>query len=376
MTSDNDELIKYFSNWKACFFSSRKENFIVKYNGVTKTFDMYEGNSIFHSSSQEGSDTVDTIRISHAPEKYTIEQYTSAMHDYLADLNQVPRPSVRRQHMFKYFDRFYGWFSENVNEDLYFSDLSNCLSVCNKKTGRIVLRIGPDFLIETCKTSDYSIEEFESLFNEYRGLMTPKKKVESKNTSNDGLDDFPKHTVTPVKKEVKMSNSTTAPGFAGFVEKMKRDAVAGGQAAVATQITKLTKQGMLKLMKDRGSDEGAIASIAKLLDTDGGTAFVHLFLGIGMEYVPVLSNDPRVQVLAPKFREKGFEVAGNAGIEALMETFLPIIQGALNSMPAQLTSGKVRVTSTAPVDDAEDLIAEEELQAAEAAAPGHRATHR
>lgn len=161
----------------------------------------------------------------------------------------------------------------------------------------------------------------------------------------------------------KMSNEVTTKDK--FFDMVKKDGINAGYRVVSTQIVKGMKGAILKLLESRGTDGGKLQMFSEMLDTEIGEAVISMMLGFGMNYAPVISEDPRVQKLAEEFRTNGMATAGNAVVGVAMESFLPVIQNALKALPAveeEKTETKARVHApSAPDTDDEEEEEEKEV---------------
>ncbi len=92
-----------------------------------------------------------------------------------------------------------------------------------------------------------------------------------------------------------------------------------------------------------------------LLDSEVGESFIALILGYGLNYAPGIKDDPRVQKLSEEFRINGMAVAGNALVGAAMESFLPVLTGALAALPAEETS-KPRIVESTEEQEEEEVV--------------------
>lgn len=164
------------------------------------------------------------------------------------------------------------------------------------------------------------------------------------------------YTITN-EKEVKMSEKPK------FVDMIKSDATNAAYRVAGTQITNGMKAAILKLLESRGADGGKLQMISEMLDTEVGSAVVALMVGFGLNYAPVIGEDPRVQKLATEFRTHGMATAGNAVVEVAMGSFLPVIQDALKALPAiteEKETTKSRVVENLPASSELDEEEEEE----------------
>jgi hypothetical protein len=160
------------------------------------------------------------------------------------------------------------------------------------------------------------------------------------------------------EKEVNMSEKPK------FMDMIKSDATNAAYRVAATQMTNGTKAALLKLMETKGVASEKIAVASELLDTEMGASLVALLLGFGLNYAPVISEDPRVERLAGEFRVHGMATAGNAVVGVALEHIMPVVQSAIASLPAvteeTTTTTKARVTDSLPASSEQEE--EEELE--------------
>jgi hypothetical protein len=137
-------------------------------------------------------------------------------------------------------------------------------------------------------------------------------------------------------KETAMSNdSIEKTVMQKFLEDAKSEAKEGMYFATANQMTKAVKAGILKMMKDKhGMDDGKLAAIASVLDTEIGSAFISWALGQGLPHIPGgIGEDARVQQLAKKFRVSGYATATGFAFDTVKEYIMPAITGAMATLP-------------------------------------------
>jgi hypothetical protein len=185
----------------------------------------------------------------------------------------------------------------------------------------------------------------KGIYKEFSTITEDRRKRMSERGFNN------KTTKTTKKKENKvMSDTTEKPSF---MEMVKGDATKAAYRVAGTQMSKGVKQGILKLMQAKGLDDGKLAAVSELLETEIGTAIVAAILGVGLNYVPKLSEDPRVQKLGEEFRVQAMTTVGNEVIGAAIEHFLPAITSALSSLPPVENQARV----LAPGEEAEEEAA-------------------
>jgi hypothetical protein len=162
------------------------------------------------------------------------------------------------------------------------------------------------------------------------------------------------------KKEKKKMNKPS------FTEMLKQNAADAGYRVAATQSTNIVKNAVLTVMRNKGADDGAVAGFAKFLDTEFGAALISFALGAGLNYVPHLSDDPRVARLAEEMRINGMATAGNAVIGEAMAHVLPALTQVLQNLPAvEENASNVRVIEAESRSDNRlaETLEEEESEA-------------
>jgi len=118
-----------------------------------------------------------------------------------------------------------------------------------------------------------------------------------------------------------------------FTEMVKKDMVDAGYRVASNQMVKGIKAGVLKLFKDKGADDGKIAVLKEVLDSDVGSMAISLLLGYGLGYVPKIGDDPRVKKLSKEFRVEGFTFGGNLAADTIMQYLAPAVMEAVNALP-------------------------------------------
>lgn len=165
-----------------------------------------------------------------------------------------------------------------------------------------------------------------------------------------------------------MSNTNGAE--AGFVGMVKQDAVDAAYRITATQLSKAVKTAILTALKNQGTKHSQIKTIRNMLDTDVGEALISMMLGLGLTYAPVLKDNEKASTLAQEFRIGAMAGAGNAVIDTLTSTLLPVLFQAVSSLPQE--EEKVRIAPPKVEEKLSDAVieqaAEEELVVVQEAA--------
>lgn len=139
-----------------------------------------------------------------------------------------------------------------------------------------------------------------------------------------------------VEADVKATSTPdTQPARVPLRQMLKGDVANASYRVAAYQLTKGTKKAILSLMEKQGHGADRISAIASVLDTEFGSSLVGMLLGMGLTYMPPLTTNGRAQRLATEFRVGSMAMAGNAAADIVMEHFVPVITGALSSLPKE-----------------------------------------
>jgi hypothetical protein len=164
-----------------------------------------------------------------------------------------------------------------------------------------------------------------------------------------------------------------------FGEQFKDEMVQAAYQAAGKEIAKGVKTGLIAAAKAHGADDGALAGLTKLLDSEAGEAAISAMLGHGLPYAPMIGENEHVQILAEKMRVNGY-AQGMSIMFGLMTTFImPSISKSLEGLESQINKakgmGKALDTgkSKARIAADKDAEAEEEAEAEETAAASAKA---
>lgn len=158
---------------------------------------------------------------------------------------------------------------------------------------------------------------------------------------------YNKNTNIPTKEKT-MANK--------LVDTLKDDAKEAAYRVAGTQITNGVKAALVKVFDGRGGKSEQMEMFKALLDSEVGDSLISLILGFGLNYAPKLKDDPRVQKLSEEFRINGMSVAGNAIVGAAMDTLLPVLNSALQSLPEEENSN-ARITEASEEEEEEETAA-------------------
>lgn len=265
------------------------------------------------------------------------------------------------------FDMVFGGSSCNTNKDSPFvagldADV-NCL--WRDKSGR--LQVAPNvqnkFTVEGVKknivertfTAMDGAEVREARLAKLRAKGYKAAKVSKVSTK-----------VTKKESEVMSKDGQT------FGEQFKDEMVQAAYQAAGKEVAKGVKTGLIAAAKAHGADDGALAGLTKLLDSEAGEAAISAMLGHGLPYAPMIGENEHVQILAEKMRVNGY-AQGMSIMFGLMMTFImPSISKSLEGLETQLATAKsmgkalgtgkskVRVAADKDADAEEEAEAEQE----------------
>jgi len=162
-------------------------------------------------------------------------------------------------------------------------------------------------------------------------------------------------------KVKKMSNSNSNGDRPAFLDMMKGDLKDAAYRVASKQMVDGTRTAILKVMESKGQSSDRIQALSDLLNTELGHSLISMCLGLGLNYVPMISEDPRAQKLSQEFRIGSMATAGNAAVDMLTQHFLPVITQALNALPQEGTA--VRVGETVSKKEETEEVKEEEKAA-------------
>lgn len=123
-----------------------------------------------------------------------------------------------------------------------------------------------------------------------------------------------------------------------WMEMFKADGTNAAYRVGAKQINNGVRNAIVEVMRKKGSSNDQIAGVAAFLETEWGSAIISMLSGVGLTYMPMLKDNPKAQRLAKEFRVGSMTTAGNEIFSAMIEQFLPVITGALNSLPEEVGS--------------------------------------
>lgn len=140
----------------------------------------------------------------------------------------------------------------------------------------------------------------------------------------------------PTEKVEKMSST----GSKSILEMVKADAGNAAYRVAAKQINTGLRNAIVEMLKAKGTSSAHIEGIAAFLETEWGAALLGSIAGHGLGYIPGIKDDPRVVRLAGEFRVSSMATVGNEIFTAALGQLLPVLTTALNSLPAEASSGQ------------------------------------
>lgn len=148
------------------------------------------------------------------------------------------------------------------------------------------------------------------------------------------------------KKEKKMPKNDSKLEDKSLLETVKEDAADASYRIAAKQISRGARSALVNLMKSKGFKRNHIKAVQEMLDTEGGLAAVSAALGLALNYIPGLKDDPRAKTLAKEFRVEGMAMGGNLMIAEVMQHFGPVFASIMD-LPMTGTEAKLRVPAVA-----------------------------
>lgn len=146
----------------------------------------------------------------------------------------------------------------------------------------------------------------------------------------------------------------------GFFATIKGDGVEAAYRVAGTQITKATKNALLKLLKSKGINNKHLNSVSNFLDTEMGGAVLSTLVGMILDHIPALKNDQRARTMSKEFRVSGMALVGNLMADAVLGDLLSSLGSIVEQLPTPPT--KIRISPSLMTRVAEEK--EEETEAA------------
>lgn len=119
--------------------------------------------------------------------------------------------------------------------------------------------------------------------------------------------------------------------MSNFTDQLISDSKKAGIRVAATQATKLTKTAIIALL-EKQFDADQAKNLAKLLDTEYGTALVGFALGCTLRYAPKVSDHKNAKVLGEEFVISSMATVGNEVISEVLKT-IPQLMSILDTIP-------------------------------------------
>ena len=119
-----------------------------------------------------------------------------------------------------------------------------------------------------------------------------------------------------------------------FIEMAKADAQETAYRIGAAKLVKAVKLAVLEGMKkDKSRKKGQLTQIESFLDSELGEAVISLVLGVALDNLPMLKDDPRASRMAKEFRTASMAKVGNEILDKLMDQLLPAVQQTWANLP-------------------------------------------
>lgn len=138
---------------------------------------------------------------------------------------------------------------------------------------------------------------------------------------------------------------------------MGKKAAIDAQYRVATeQIGKGSQQGIMRLVQAGNFSSDQMKQIEKFLGSDLGLALLKFSMGMAIHNMPEeISSDARAARLAEEFTTDGMALAANTAIGSLVGEILPLLSGAIDSLPTPAPAARIaEVTANDVVSESSD----------------------
>jgi len=119
--------------------------------------------------------------------------------------------------------------------------------------------------------------------------------------------------------------------MSNFTDQLVSDSKKAGIRVAATQATKITKTAISALL-EKQFDADQAKNLAKLLDTEYGTALVGFALGCTLRYAPKVSEHKNAKILGEEFVISSMATVGNEVISEVLKT-IPQLINILDTIP-------------------------------------------
>lgn len=117
---------------------------------------------------------------------------------------------------------------------------------------------------------------------------------------------------------------------------------------------RLTKKGILKLLKGKGVTAPALASARNFLDTEDGDTFVGFLIGAGIPVVPQLNSNPTALRAAKEFRVEAISRGADSFFTLLMNAIVPDLLTVFNEV--EIPGVEKKSTSSRTAKNADEKL--------------------
>jgi|LakMenEpi03Aug12_release.lakeMendotaPanAssembly.Ray.scaffolds.fasta_scaffold766824_1 hypothetical protein len=119
--------------------------------------------------------------------------------------------------------------------------------------------------------------------------------------------------------------------MSNFTDTLLNDSKKAGIRIAATQSVNLTKAALINLLEKK-FDADQAKSLAKMLDTEYGTAVVGFMLGCILRYAPTISEHKNAKILGEEFVISSIATVGNEVISEIIN-IIPAMVNILDNIP-------------------------------------------
>ena len=131
---------------------------------------------------------------------------------------------------------------------------------------------------------------------------------------------------------------------------LKDDAKSAMYRAASNQITKRIKNLIINLLEKEKIDSETITLFSKMLDTEMGSSFISMMIGLSMTYAPKIKDNDTVKILAQEFRTQSIAIASSEVFNLLMNNFSELLISNIQSLPIE---AKFRINDPESIIDNE-----------------------
>lgn len=182
----------------------------------------------------------------------------------------------------------------------------------------------------------------------YKAVENYLKKQEKERLESGGVDKSSRSDHTNLVPNIIPEEKSI---MSDIFDTIKKDGEKAAYRVASKQIVTGMKAAIVKSMQSKGTDDGTLALIASMLDTEIGEALIQMILGFGLPHVPKIGEDKRVVKLSEEFRVSGMSTVGNVVISEAITHFLPAITSALSALPEE--NVQVRVSEEEKIQNTE-----------------------